>query len=45
MRQQPDREARDQGEDHDRRNHRARVMDQQLDRVEVDPLLDIETVR
>jgi|SRR5690242_18821892 hypothetical protein len=44
MRQQPNRQPRDESENHDRSDDGACVMNQQLDRVEVDPLLDIETV-
>ena len=40
MRQQPDRQPRNEGEDHDRRDYRARVMDEKLDRLDIDPTLD-----
>ena len=42
--QQPNRESRNQRKYNDRRDHRARVMHEQLNRIDVDPLLDTETV-
>jgi len=45
MRQQPDSQARNQREDHDRRHDRTGMMDQQLDRLEIDPVFNAEIDR
>jgi hypothetical protein len=44
VRQQPDCQPRDEREDHDGRYYGARVMDEQLNRLDIDPALDFPEI-